>query len=67
MNCSCGGRVVITSTERDGERAGCERCHAPVSIERLLRVIDEQAEALAQAKHQMSRMVFDERELGWDG
>lgn len=48
MNCSCGGTIVTTNTPRDGERAGCRRCHACVSIALLLEFIDEQADALKQ-------------------
>jgi len=50
VTCVCGGTIVTTNTPRDGERAVCQRCHACVSIEALLHIIDEQKGQLDAAR-----------------
>ena len=56
MNCHCGGRILTSTTCRDGERAHCGRCHMCISIAWLLSVIDEQAEALERAERKVERL-----------
>jgi hypothetical protein len=41
---------------RDGERAHCGRCHRCISIAWLIRVIDEQAEAIERAERKIERL-----------
>ena len=44
MNClvsECPGTVEIWQDARSGKHAACARCHCPVSIERLLELLND--------------------------
>lgn len=56
MKCSCGGDIVTTNKPRDGERAGCSRCHSCISIASLIHRIDEQSDALDRAEAKIVRL-----------
>jgi hypothetical protein len=56
VNCQCGGRVVTTTTDRDGERAHCSRCHSCVSISWLLHLLDEYEAATERAERKIVRL-----------